>query len=125
MFCYNKKEKKNMSKETKQEQLWQEVNELIEKAEKGYDAKIVSIADTTSNVFYKNNKYEDREGKEITFKENESGFEWSEFFNIPKELGVLESKLYAFKKEYGELPKIGMKVKAKWVNGNYKVIIAK
>ena len=98
-----------------------DIEKLIEKAESGYTATIVKIEKTTSTVFYGSTKYDDREGYEVTYKLNDDDLEWSEFYNIPKPLGIEESKIYLFKKEYGELPKEGMKVVAVVLDGFFKV----
>jgi hypothetical protein len=100
-----------------------EIEELIKKVEGGYTAKITAIEKTTSEEFFGKTKYEDREGYSVTFQLEEIDYEWTEFFNIPKPLGIEESKIYKFKNKYGELPKVGLKVTAGTVEGNFRVLL--
>lgn len=103
-----------------------EIASLIKKVETGYNAKILSVKKTTSDEFFGENKYDNREGFEVEFQLIEQPDKtWSEFFNIPKELGLSESKIMRFNKEYGELPKKDLIVKAIIIDGLFKVKLYK
>ena len=100
-----------------------EIEALMEKARDGYKAKITAIEKTTSEEFFGKTKYEDREGYSVTFELEEIDYTWTEFFNIPKPLGIEESKVFKFQRKYGELPKVGLKVVAGTVDGNFRVLL--
>lgn len=100
-----------------------EIEEIMEKAKDGYTAKVTKIEKTTSAEFFGKTKYEDREGYSVTFELQEIEYEWTEFFNIPKPLGIEDSKVFKFKRKYGELPKVGLEVKAGSVEGNFRVLL--
>jgi len=98
-----------------------EIEKLIKEAEEGYTATITDVVETTSHEYYGKDSYDDRKGYKVTYCLDKDNTELSEFFAIPKALGLKDSKIMAFLTAYGVLPKKNMAVKVEVVEGFFKI----
>ena len=88
-----------------------ELDGFEKQIKKGFDGTITNVIKTTSKAYFgeTDRDYENRKGLKVVVKTE--GTEFSDFFAIPTMRGLHKSKIYDFKKKYGEFPKVGIPVK--------------
>jgi len=101
-----------------------EIKKILEQDAKGYEGKILSVAETTSHQYFGDKKqYDDRKGYSVEIEVAHDKTIFTEFFAVPKPIGLKDSKVYAFHLKYGELPKKGMRVSVSIEEGFYRVAL--
>lgn len=90
-------------------ELEKEIKQLKITEKAGYKAKVVSVEQIDSNVYFNTDEYENREGYKITFEllDDDEKTQWDEFFNHPTKQGLMgkKSKIGNFIRLYESYPK--------------------
>jgi len=91
-----------------------EMEAIDKQLNEGFEGFIKEVVETTNHKFFGENSgnFDERKGYALTVKlESPNGEEFKEFYSKPSIRGYKQSNIEAFRKKYGQAPKVGMKIK--------------